>query len=952
MSVAAYASLVSLTHVLENIHYRAQLHHVHVDIKRIEASQEIVNFFLEFVEVHSPKEGRKIDDLWRQISKVAFEAEEIIDLHVVNQLQVRFTGVKVDSGCSKFNQDIDGVIRKLDLIKNELLVVDVGFGKQSKVSEDGGNSMTVSGGTSLKTKSGGKTTIVGLDEQVVAIMDMLTRGQPELQIIPIVGMGGIGKTTLAKAVFDNQYIVEHFDRRIWCTISQVYDVQDILLSLLKDLKVGAPDDDKIGETSHKELFCHRYLIVMDDVWSMQAWDDLRRFFPDNCNRSRILITTRLSQMAGSLGCPNPYSMTFLNANESWNLFCRTVFGKEYCPYPELEESGRNIVKRCKGLPLEIIVIGGLLSKSDMSREYWEYVAENVSSFGNSGYDEHCLKILSLSYKNLPIHLKPCFLFLGSYPEDRKIGVTDLTQRWIANGLIRTVGEKSLEDIAMEFIKDLIARNLFFIHELTSSGEIDVCGIHDLLRDFCHKEFDKERLMLCPRVQVVKYTRGSSCFLCGEALRYRNERDVAKVVLLYPSLSSPVRSPSVCGACRRIYSQVTKERFVGIICEDYENLALLHHTQVRLISLYSYARVRHVLPGSHFLWDLQTLKIDVYDGSRATYLPSEIWEMPQLRHIYVGDGILPDPVATHVDGEGAIILKQLQTLSVIHYFKCTDNVLDRIPDLKTLQITYDSEFDESIALPGHSLCNLVQLQKLQSLKITHALENIAFPTSLKDLSLKGCRCRIPWSELSIIGSLPNLEKLELIDSTEGFEWNPVDGEFLRLKELTIASTNLVQWVADQIHFPTLEKLHLYYLYSLEEIPLGIGDIPTLRAISLVKCSESTIDSAWQIWKEQESVENDTLEICISHYERWYSIKDFMAPRWKNDESEDEEDDDSKSRSENEVDKPKNIGKMKLMSLEMIHRLIYGGRRIMQLWFPLCVSSAVFIAVLSFVALKFM
>ncbi|KAL0318446.1 UNVERIFIED_CONTAM: putative late blight resistance proteinR1B-8 [Sesamum angustifolium] len=119
---------------------------------------------------------------------------------------------------------------------------------------------------------------------------------------------------------------------------------------------------------------------MDDVWSTKVWDDLKMFFPNNNNGSRIMLTTRESSVAISLGSYKPYVIGFLNEEKSWNLFCEKAFAQEDCPYPELEENGKNIVKSCNGLPLAIVVVGGLLGKSNMTREYWEFVAENVNAF--------------------------------------------------------------------------------------------------------------------------------------------------------------------------------------------------------------------------------------------------------------------------------------------------------------------------------------------------------------------------------------------------------------------------------------------------------------------------------------------------------------------------------------------------------------------------------------------
>ncbi|KAL0341477.1 UNVERIFIED_CONTAM: putative late blight resistance proteinR1B-17 [Sesamum calycinum] len=121
------------------------------------------------------------------------------------------------------------------------------------------------------------------------------------------------------------------------------------------------------------------MIVMDDVWSTEAWDALKLFFPNNENGSRVMMTTRLANVVESLGSHKPYLMDFLDEDKSWNLFCHKAFAQEGCPYPELEEIGKDIAKGCRGLPLAIVVIDGLLANSNIEKEYWKYVAKNVRS---------------------------------------------------------------------------------------------------------------------------------------------------------------------------------------------------------------------------------------------------------------------------------------------------------------------------------------------------------------------------------------------------------------------------------------------------------------------------------------------------------------------------------------------------------------------------------------------
>ncbi|GER52617.1 disease resistance protein RGH3, partial [Striga asiatica] len=257
-------------------------------------------------------------------------------------------------------------------------------------------------------------------------------------------------------------------RRGWSTISQEYNSKRILLEVLHCIGCTGSEDseyEELGKELYQSLFGRRYLIVMDDIWGTDAWEEVKRFFPNNNNEgSRVLITTRSSKVAWELDGQDYFQMPFLNLDESWNLLQRCVFGEEQqgCspPPPELEEIGKNIASNCRGLPLSIVVIGGLLAKSG---ENWQHVLENLSSTVNLEEDERCFRILRLSYDQLPVHLKPCFLYMGMFREDESINVPRLMSLWVDEGFVKPVAGKSLETIArLVYFNDLVLRNLIIV----------------------------------------------------------------------------------------------------------------------------------------------------------------------------------------------------------------------------------------------------------------------------------------------------------------------------------------------------------------------------------------------------------------------------------------------------------------------------------------------------------
>ncbi|KAL0341861.1 UNVERIFIED_CONTAM: putative late blight resistance proteinR1C-3 [Sesamum calycinum] len=321
---AAYAALVSLVHTIEQIQHHPRPP-VSLDENQVQSLQEKVAFLQDFLEDYSHRLSQEHGDgLMVRIADAAHAAEDVIESRIVDQILDQSTSTHGEkmSSIDHFYQDLQNEIAHMDLIKKEVI--------------------------EIKGKMG-------------LIQDQLHRDS--------VPAGSLSS------------LLPWGRSRPWLNTRQV--LLELNLDIEKDegnkKKLRQKSEKELGEILYKSLSGRRYLIIMDDMWTAEVWDNAKFFFPNNNSESRIMITTRLSYLAFQITGSYGLKMNFLDEDESWNLLCKTTFGEESnCPL-ELEEIGRKIAKHCKGLPLSIVVIGGLLAKSKQTRDYWEYIVENLSS---------------------------------------------------------------------------------------------------------------------------------------------------------------------------------------------------------------------------------------------------------------------------------------------------------------------------------------------------------------------------------------------------------------------------------------------------------------------------------------------------------------------------------------------------------------------------------------------
>ncbi|KAJ9554000.1 hypothetical protein OSB04_018045 [Centaurea solstitialis] len=489
-------------------------------------------------------ELEKVRDLKRRFKDAAEEAQDTIDLflsalHFTNRgvfprsevpktflnrflsaLPFENRGLSPGSDVFKTSLDLEKVLKSIESIKVELLTINIGNMKMDSSSRINHlKTQSVAAGAfytrnplGIKKPSG--EIVVGHDRDAKIIRDKLTEDTKQLCVVSIVGMGGLGKTTLANELFNDRFLKYHFHIRAWATVSQSYVRRDLLIQILVSIGVqeglDQASDSQLREKLHKKLMGRRYLIVIDDVWSIEAWDDLQVFFPHDNTASRILLTSRQNEVALHVKQHGfVYYLPCLTEEKRWELLKLKVFHGDDCP-DSLIKPGMQIAKKCHGLPLSVVVMAGVLAEESMNQDLWEIIACTVSSY-IVGDQKGCLETLALSYHHLPDHLKECFLYLGGFHEDFRFIVERLIWLWVAEGFIEEAENRSLEDIAKAYLMDLINRNLVIVAERNVVGDVEACQLHDLVRELCLQKAKEERFFLKEDTGEVEKTLAEDLF---------------------------------------------------------------------------------------------------------------------------------------------------------------------------------------------------------------------------------------------------------------------------------------------------------------------------------------------------------------------------------------------------------------------------------------------------------
>ncbi|WJX30563.1 hypothetical protein P8452_19087 [Trifolium repens] len=731
-----------------------------------------------------------------------------------------------------------------------------------------------------------ETEIVGLEGPREELFGWLLEGAAERTVISVVGMGGLGKTTLAKLVFDSQKVTAHFDCRACIAVSQSYTVRGLLIKMMEEFcketkdplpkRLSKMDDQSLVIEVRKYLQHKRYLIFFDDVWQEDFSDQVELAMPNNNKGSRIIITTRMMQVADFFKKSSlvyVHNLELLTPKNAWELFCKKAFRSELggrCP-PELEALSKEIVQKFKQLPLAIVAIGGLLSAMSKTMIGWKKLSENLSlELGRNTHLTSLTKILSLSYDSLPHYLKPCILYFGIYPEDYSINRKRLTRQWIAEGFVKSDERRTSEQVAEEYLSELIQRSMVQVSEVNFEGRDHACQVHDLLRDviirkmndlsfcrFVHKESESLAVGKTRRLSIN--TSPDSVLKSTNISRFRAIHVFEKGGSLEHFMSK------LCSKSRILKVLDIEGTSLNRIPKNLGSLFHLRYINLRNTKI-------QVLPKSvGELHNLETLDIRY---TLVREIPIEIKKLRKLRNL----------LALHRNFEAKYSLfgftsgvqmqkgiKNMTSLQQLYYVEVNHGGVDLIQEMKMLRQLRRLGLRNVKREHGNALCAaIVEMKHLEDLNITTIGEDetinlnfVSSPPQLQRLHLKAKLETLPdWipkleylSEIKLamsnlkndplqsLKNLPNLLRFSLWDDAYDGEILHFQNEgFLKLKRLDLSRLNRVNYILiDRGTLPSLEYLTMGGIPQLKEVPSGIMHLDNLKVINFTEMPAEFVES---------------------------------------------------------------------------------------------------------------
>jgi len=661
------------------------------------------------------------------------------------------------------------------------------------------------------------SSVIGRDRDKENIINFLMHpdASKKIHVISIVGLGGLGKTTLAKWVYNDERVVQTFQLRMWVCVSEDFSVIRLIKEILKSA-CGTIDENwnaDVSQTRLRELLKDKkFLLVLDDVWNEDhnKWIELRGLLIDGFKGSKIIVTTRSNLVASVMSSDSTYNLEGLSQDDCLSLFVKCAFEEgEDKQRPNLLNIGKEIVKKCKGVPLVVKTLGRLLYSKVDERE-WEDVRDSeIWKLGQKESD--ILPSLRLSYDQMPNDLKQCFAFCSLFPKDHKYRSWYLVQLWMAHGLIRETSinkKQELEDVGEMYINELVSRSFFQdVEKETLSGPFYTFKMHDLIHDLAisvaQGECSKVYLGNEDIVETVRHLSFSANDLGQEVPKCLDKLTKVRTAILFETLHPPL---SLIEACILRFKSL---RLLDLNDSSFEvlpnSIGTLKH--LRYINLSGNKRIKELPNSICKLHKLQTLLL--LGCRKLERLPKDMRNMISLRCLFV------TTMYTCLLENGS-----LNSLRILIVFYC--------PRLEVLFQGMD----------GYDLTNLRTLSIYYCPSLTSLSLNIKHLTALENLKIARCPklngilgednqdLKLSLRNLRIC----NLSKLKVLPQWLQGSANTL--KFLEIRDCEQFSA-LPEWLPT---FKSLQILVIIKCPKMSSLPEGTQCLTALRKLTITDCPE--------------------------------------------------------------------------------------------------------------------
>ncbi|XVF30529.1 hypothetical protein REPUB_Repub16aG0065900 [Reevesia pubescens] len=632
--------------------------------------------------------------------------------------------------------------------------------------------------------------VIGRDEEKQRIIKKLMQDDPadeeDVPVLPIVGIGGLGKTALAKLVFNDKNVDTHFGLKLWVCdgVSDDFDLKRLVLKIIKSSMGGDGDLGNMGLEQLQRVLrdClngKRYLLILDDVWNEDngKWKELKQLLVGGAKGSKIVVTTRSNKVAKISGTSTPHNLEGLPYDKSLALFLKFAFKKgEEKQHSNLVKIGKEIVKKCGGVPLVVKTLGSSLfsktSELDWKRvkdsEMWEVVAKENEVFS----------VLKLSYDQVAPHLKECFAYCSLYPKDYEYSEFELIQFWMAHGLLEPSNKNECpDDIGRQYLNDLLSRSLFQDYE--DELVFNKFKMHDLLHDLASAVAKNECCIINSFEQNVVH----------QGIRH-----------LFPDVENGPSNKSFIETFLRRFKHLRVLDLAGSTLEALpKKIGNLKH--LRYLNLTDNHNIKKLPKSICKLQNLQSLFLGGCD--QIEELPKDMRYMISLRFLTLStkQRVLP------------ALLQHLKSLQFLGIWNCEnlEYLFEGIQKLTSLQTLVIGGCENLVSLP-HGLKYLTALRFLvigdcQKLDLNMTL-------GFKENEDDNCLCL----QTLGIGMLPQLEALP--------QWL-LRGSANNLKRLSIEECQNLTTLPEWHNLTSLEKLEIIGCPKLSSLPQKMERLKELK-----------------------------------------------------------------------------------------------------------------------------